>query len=203
MAEENFYNRLLDMLPVDAAKSSTKEYYYKWKDSSYSLDLSSNLRGRALVFVSTVNREGWQKDVRYFYTCCKSLNITAEIVYDPDVHRVDHALQDFVTSDDNCGTDCCFVVFMGHGFGKEHNVYFKAQEGFFKIYAKCQFYFRKEVSKIIKKPKVVLAQVCRIKNPHFLSRVMSDLSEFFKLLTKFTDYKFIFASQDGEFAWRS
>ena len=32
---------------------------------------------------------------------------------------------------------------------------------------------------------------------------MSDVSEFFKLLPKFTDYKFIFASQDGEFAWRS
>ena len=118
------------MLQVDAAKSSTKEYYYKWKDSSYSLDLSSSLRGRALVFVSTVNREGWQKDVRYFYTCCKSLNITAEIVYDPDVHRVDHALQEFVTSDDNCGSDCCFVVFMGHGFGKEHNVYFKHKRDF-------------------------------------------------------------------------
>ena len=187
MAEENFYDILLDTLTVNGAKSSTKEYYYKWKDSSYSLDLSSSLRGRALVFVSTVNREGWQKDVTYFYTCCKSLKITTEIVYDPDVHKVDHALQEFVTSDENCGTDCCFVVFMGHGFGKEHNVYFKAEEGFFNIYAKCQFYFRKKVSKIIKKPKVVLAQVCRIKNPHFLRRAMSDVSEFFKLLPKFTD----------------
>ena len=118
MAEENFYDILLDTLTVDAAKSSTKEYYYKWKDSSYSLDLSSSLRGRALVFVSTVNREGWQKDVTYFYTCCKSLNITAEIVYDPDVHKVDHALQEFVTSDDNCGMIAVLLCLWDMGLEK-------------------------------------------------------------------------------------
>ena len=195
----------LEQLTVEAAKSSTKEYYYKWKDASYSLDLRSNLRGRALIFVTTTNRVGWQKDVENFYVCCKSLNITTEIVYDPDANEVDHKLQEFVTSEENSHIDCCFVLFMGHGFGKEQNVYFKAKEGFFNIYAKCQFYFRKEISKLKKKPKIVLVQVCRtpVENLQLLSRATCDLTEYFRCLPKFTDYKFVFASQHGEFAWRS
>ena len=195
----------LEHLTVRPAKSSTRDYYNKWRDASYSLDPYSDLRGRALVFVTTINRAGWQKDVKNFCMCCKSLNITVEIVYDPDSHEVDHKLQDFVSSYENYHIDCCFVLFMGHGFGKDQNVYYKAKEGFFNIYAKCQFYFRKEISKLKKKPKVVLVQVCRtlVENIELLSRATSDLTEYFRRLPKFTDYKFVFASQHGEFAWRS
>ena len=161
MAQGDMQHTIMDLeqSTLNAAKSSTKEYYSKWKDASYSLDLSSNIRGRAIVFVTTTNRVGWHKDVYNFCMCCKSLNITSEIVYDPDANEVDHKLQEFVTSDENCHTDCCFVLFTGHGFGREQNVYFKAKEGFFNIYAKCQFYFRKEISKLKEKPKVVLVPI--------------------------------------------
>ena len=195
----------LEHLTVRPAKPSTEEYYYQWRRASYKLNFLSDLRGRALVFVTTINRAGWQKDVKNFYMCCKALNISTEIVYDPDPHEVDHKLQDFVSSDENYHIDCCFVLFMGHGFGKDQNVYYKAKEGFFNIYAKCQFYFRKEISNLKKKPKVVLVQVCRtlVENVELLSRATSDLTEYFRRLPKFTDYKFVFASQHGEFAWRS
>ena len=207
MAQADIQNFILDLrqLTVQAAKSSTKEYYYKWKDASYRLSLGSNLRGKALIFVTTTNRVGWQKDVKNFYVCCKSLNITTEIEYDPDANEVDHKLQEFVTSEENSHIDCCFVLFMGHGFGKEQNVYFKAKEEYFNIYAKCQFYFRKEISNLKKKPKVVLVQVCRtpVENLQLLCRATCDLTEYFRCLPKFTDYKFVFASQHGEFVWRS
>ena len=129
-AEINDFILDLEELTVQDAKSSTKEYYDKCKDASYHLDLRSNRRGRSLIFVTTTNRVGWQKDVKNFYVCCKSLNITTEIVYDPDANEVDHKLQDFVTSEENYNIDCCFVLFMGHGLERSKMFILKLRKDF-------------------------------------------------------------------------
>ena len=51
---------------------------------SYPIDVSTHLRGRAIVFTVTVDRPGWDHDVKYMYKCFRSLDIEVERVYNPN-----------------------------------------------------------------------------------------------------------------------
>ena len=70
----------MDKVNVLPAKSSSLDYYNQKKGDSYPLNLNSDIRGRAVVFVMSQGRPGWQQEVWDLYkmfngicTKCSSL----------------------------------------------------------------------------------------------------------------------------------
>ena len=73
-------------------------------------------------------------------------------------------LLNFVLDEKNDWTDCCFVVFMGHGLQKNGAANIKTGDNqFLDIWSACNFAFQKKSSRLHEKPKVMVVQSCRRK----------------------------------------
>ena len=196
----------MDRMIITPAKSSTCEYYHKHKDKSYPLNLESDMRGRAIVFVMTRRRLGWQHEVWDLYRMFKSLNIEVIFVYDPNVRTLREKLLKFVTDEVNDLIDCCFVTFLGHGSRKEDNnqdVFLVIDDNEVNVCAFCQFVFGKPGSRLTTKPKVFIIQACR--KTKLDSSVVSGLEEnleddmiCLRREKRFNHYQFLFSCQPGE-----
>ena len=196
----------MDRMIITPAKSSTCEYYKKNKDESYPLNLESDMRGRAIVFVMTLRRPGWQHEVWDLYRMFKSLNIEVIFVYDPNVRTLGEKLLEFVTDEANDVIDCCFVTFLGHGSRKEDNnqdVFLVIDDNEVNVWAFCQFIFGKPGSRLTTKPKVFIIPACR--QTKLASSVVSGLEEnleddmiCLRREKRFNHYQFLFSCQPGE-----
>ena len=199
---EEEMNRMI----ITPAKSSTCEYYQKNKDESYPLNLESDMRGRAIVFVMTRRRPGWQHEVWDLYRMFKSLNIQVIFVFDPNVRTLGEKLLEFVTDEANDLIDCCFVTFLGHGSRKEDNnqdVFLVIDDNEVNVWAFCQFVLGKPGSRLTTKPKVFIIQACR--QTKLDSSVVSGLEEnleddmiCLRREKRFNHYQFLFSCQPGE-----
>ena len=185
------------------AKSSTYEYYNNNKDTSYPINLDSDIRGRAIVFVMTRRRPGWQHEVWDLYKMFKSLKIEAQFIYDPNLRTLTESLLEFVTDGSNDLTDCCFVTFLGHGSRKEGNnqdVFVVIDDDEVNVWGFCQFIFAKPRSRLKHKPKVFFIQSCRQTKPVNIGFEDCSGSNVIRLRRDKTlnHYQFLFSCQPGE-----
>ena len=191
----------LRKLAIEPAKASTREYYDSHKDKSYKINLDSGKRGKAIIFVMTHNRIGWEQDVRMLYECFTSLDIDVELYEDPTAQEIDEHLKHFVSDPQNHIIDCCFIAFLGHGYGIKNNVYLSTPGGDFNIWERCHLIFTSNRSNVKNKPKVFLVQVCRT-SPN-VPPGYQETDEAIVSLSTFKHYKFLFACQPGNFANRN
>ena len=194
----------MDQQTIDPAEPSTLEYYNNNKDDSFDVNLYSDIRGRAILFVMTKGRtQGWQDEVWAQYKMYKAIKYKAEFVYDPRALEVHKKLTQFVTDDRSKEADMVFIAFCGHGYSKEynrHDVHFTTAAGAFNILAECQLVLSKEYCQIKNKPKVFLVQACR--DP--VENTKNDMQHIMSIVKPagLEEYMFVFASQPGEFAYR-
>ena len=191
----------LRKLAIEPAKASTREYYLSNKDKSYKVNLDSGKRGKAIIFVMTRNRIGWEQDVRMLYECFISLDIHVELYEDPTTHDIDEHLKHFASDHQNDIIDCCFVAFLGHGYGIQNNVYLSTPNGDYNIWERCHLIFTSNRSNVKNKPKVFLVQVCRT-SPN-VRPGYQETDEAVVSLSTFKHYKFLFACQPGNLANRN
>ena len=187
---------------IDPAKSSTCEYYNSNKENSYPLNLDSDIRGRALVFVMTENRPGWQYEVWDLYKTCNSVNIKPSFVYDADSKKLQSELKYFVTHEDNRLIDCCIVAFLGHGSKKPTNFLdssFRLKDRNINIGAFCQFVFSSKKSSLKEKPKLFIVEACRKEKKD--GREIRN--EPIQKLPSWKHYQIVFSCQPGETSHRS
>ena len=188
-------------LAIIPAQPCETEYYHKWKNESYPLNLDSDKRARAIMFTMTERRPGWEQDVRSLHQMLKSFNVDVERVYDPDYVHILTSLKAFVENEENNLIDMCFIIFMGHGcttIKNEHDVNLEIEGGFFNIWSESVNIFRKETSLLREKPKVFIVQSCRS-----VDHRMEDSGAIsLRSPSSFTDYKFVYASQPGMVADR-
>ena len=198
----------MDQQTIDPAEPSTNEYYESNKNNSFDVNLHSDIRGRAIVFVMTKKRTpGWQDEVWALYKMYKAIKYDAEFVYNPRDLEIREKLKNFVRDDQTKEADTVFIAFCGHGCSTEdnqHDVYLKtADDVDFNIPAECQLVLNRKNCQIKEKPKVFLVQACRDpvdkntnKNTHtqYIRKLVDPAS--------LMEYMFVFASQPGEGADR-
>ena len=189
---------------IAPAEPSTLEYYNNNKDTSFPVNLYRDIRGRAIVFVMTEGRTpGWQAEVWAQYKMYKAIRYDAKFVYDPRALEITQKLIQFVKDDRNKEADLVFIVFCGHGYSQENNMYdvnIITAGGDFNIWPECQLVLHRDSCQIKEKPKVFLVQACRgpVENTkNNMRRIMSIVKP-----ANLKEYMFVFASQPGELAAR-
>ena len=197
------HKALVEKLNVKEVRSSTRKYYKEHKDRSYPINVANETRGRAIVFIMTKDRNGYQKEVQSLYSFFESFKIKTDYQYDLHSNGIYNKLLNSVEDESNEQIDYFIAVFAGHGFSKDsgQNVYLRtADNREFNIWEGCQYIFTRESSRLKNKPKVVLVQACR-ETLAFDGEL--DATASINKLGNFHDYLFGFACQPGETAKRN
>ena len=199
-------------LTVDPAEPSTTEYYWKNKDTSFPINLYNDVRGRAIVFVMTRRRPGWQKEVWDLYKMFKAVSVEPEFFYDPSALTIETALLKFTTDERTKNADMIFTIFIGHGYiknGNIHDIYLTTGDVDFNIWSGCQYVFSKNSCQVKCKPKVFIVQVCRgpCQRPgdeNTENETQQDMHfHFIRKLGSLKEYIFLFGTQPDEAAHRN
>ena len=184
------------------AESSTTEYYNNNKDTSFPVNLDSDIRGRAIVFVMTAGRTLWQNEVWAQYKMYNAIRYHVEFIYDPRISEIRQRIKNFVRNNRSKEADMVFIAFCGHGYSTVENkngVYLETDDYDFDILAECQLAFSTRNCEIKEKPKVFLVQACRS-----IVKVRNRVN-IITCITKPRGLKkcmIVFASEPGEPAWR-
>ena len=192
------------------AEPSTSEYYKNNKDTSFPINLDSDIRGQAIVFVMTRRRRGWQNETWNLFKMFKAINAEAEFVYDATALTIERKLLKFSTDERTKNADIIFIAFCGHGCSKDgnmHDIHLTTGDVDFNIWPGCQYILSKRNCEIKEKPKVFIVQACRDPDQRHSDRnINNETQQDVKYIRKpasLQEYMFVFATQPGEVAHRS